>query len=91
MSQIMHSNMVETCQMLCRKAFASLNPGGQCVVHEFALNDDAASPEWSALFALNMLLGTPGRSYTDPELRTWLSEAGFTDLESRPVDPGVTR
>ena len=90
MSQIMHSNTVQTCQMLCRKAFASLDPGGRCVIHEFVLNDDAASPAGPALFSLNMLLGTPGRSYTDSELRSWLTAAGFTDIESRPVDPDVT-
>lgn len=91
LSHIIHSNDIPTCEMLMRKAFESLKPGGQCAVHDFVLDDDAAGPEWPALFALNMLTATPaGRSYTEAEIRGWLAEAGFTDIERCDVDPNVT-
>ena len=91
LSHVIHSNDIPTCEMVFRKAFASLNPGGQCAVHDFVLDDDATGPVWPAIFSLNMLVATRhGRSYTDAEIRGWLTNAGFTDICSAQVDPCVT-
>ncbi|HEX2728682.1 MAG TPA: class I SAM-dependent methyltransferase [Rubrobacteraceae bacterium] len=62
----------------------SLAPGGTLVVREFlrGMSDDAA------LFAVNMLVLTPrGGTYTAEEYESWLREAGFEEVEIRPV-PG---
>ena len=78
LSAICHMNGPEENLALFRKAHAALVPGGQLVVHDFVLDDDKAGPRSGALFALNMLVGTPhGSSYSGPEYAAWLSEAGF--------------
>jgi len=44
-------------------------------------------PAAGAIFAVNMLVGTPGASYSEAEVRTWLEEAGFTDLQRLDPEP----
>jgi hypothetical protein len=42
---------------------------------------DRTRPKEGAIFAVNMLLGTPGGStYTFKEIKTGLSQAGFTRI-----------
>ena len=62
-----------------------LAPGGLLVVREFV----RGMSEEAALFAVNMLVLTPrGNTYTAPEYRSWLEEAGFTGVEVVPI-PGL--
>ena len=62
------------------RAVRALTPGGLILVHEFILDDDRTSPQFPALFSLNMLSGTPeGRSYTVSELAAMLDEAGVRE------------
>lgn len=78
LSQVLHSNAPEDCIELLKKVGNALNPGGKAVIHEFALAEDRASPPSGALFAINMLVNTPGgRSYTPREMTGWLKTAGF--------------
>jgi hypothetical protein len=43
------------------------------------------------LVSLNMLLVTNGGSeYTAAECRSWLADAGFTDITDRPLGPADT-
>ena len=50
--------------------------------------EDRTSPRAGALFAINMLVGTPeGGTYTEAEYEAWLGEAGFTGLRRIPL-PG---
>jgi len=45
------------------------------------LGEDGASPPQAAIFAINMLVATPGgSSYRESEYRAWLREAGFEDV-----------
>jgi len=61
----------------CARALA---PGGRVAIREFILDPDRAGPPTAALFALNMLVGTPrGNSYTEAEYRSWLEQAGCTE------------
>ena len=42
------------------------------------MNEERDGPLLPALFALNMLVGTPeGDTYTESEVRAWMTEAGF--------------
>jgi ubiquinone/menaquinone biosynthesis C-methylase UbiE len=78
MSAVIHSNSVNDIRLLLGKAARALRPGGQLVVQEFLINEDRSGPLQPALFALNMLVGTPeGDTYTESEVRGWMAEAGF--------------
>ncbi len=71
----------------CREALA---PGGRVVIQDFILEADKTAPRFAALFALNMLVGTPGgSSYSEPEYAAWLGEAGFREIRHTRL-PGIT-
>lgn len=78
MSAVIHSNAEADNRLLFRKAAEALRPGGQLVVQDFLMNEERDGPVAAALFALNMLVGTPeGDTYTESEVRSWMTEAGF--------------
>jgi SAM-dependent methyltransferase len=77
MSAVIHSNDADDNRLLFRKAVQALNPGGQMVVQDFLMNEERDGPMMAALFALNMLVGTPkGDTYTEREVRSWMEQAG---------------
>ena len=81
LSHILHSNSAEECRECLATTAAVLQPGGLILIHDFILNDMKDGPEFPALFALNMLLGTEnGRSYSRAEIFGMLEQAGFTDI-----------
>jgi ribosomal protein RSM22 (predicted rRNA methylase) len=82
LSNIFHDWSDETCRLLARKSFASLPPGGIIILHEMLMDDDGCGPLATAAFSALMLLSTKGRQYSLPELRDFLEDAGFTDIES---------
>ncbi|MDA8387417.1 MAG: methyltransferase [Nitrospiraceae bacterium] len=78
LSHIMHSNSGEGCLSLLKKVRASLNSKGRAIIHDFQLEENRTAPLSSALFSVNMLVGTPaGRCYTYSEYRSFLRQAGF--------------
>lgn len=82
LSAICHMLGPEENEDLLRRAHAALGPGGRVVVQDFLLEEDGTSPAHAALFALNMLVGTPaGSSYSEAEYREWLEAAGFSHLQ----------
>jgi SAM-dependent methyltransferase len=85
LSQVLHGESPGNAARLVRNAAASLNPGGLLAVQEFVLDDDRSGPAHSALFSLNMLVGTDGgQAYTLGEIRAMLENAGARDV--RPLD-----
>jgi predicted O-methyltransferase YrrM len=77
-SAIIHQNSPAENGALFRKIFVALDPGGRVVVRDHVLSPDRTQPRSGALFAVNMLVGTEGgNSYTEAEIRTALTEAGF--------------
>ncbi len=73
---------------LLRRVFAALAPGGRVVVQDHVMAEDRTAPRAGAMFAVNMLVGTPaGSTYTEAEYRSWLGEAGFADVRRIPM-PG---
>jgi len=81
LSHILHADGPERCTSLLGKAAASLDEGGMLLVQEFILDDSKDGPEFPALFALNMLLGTEaGRSYSGAELARMMTAAGLSDI-----------
>jgi SAM-dependent methyltransferase len=78
MSAVVHSNSADENRLLVRKAASALNPGGRLVIQDFLMAEDRTGPPQAALFALNMLVGTPsGDTYTESEVREWMAEAGL--------------
>jgi len=81
LSQVIHSNTFEACESLIAKTVGALEPNGMILVHDFILDDTKDSPEFPALFSLNMLLaGNGGRSYSEREVRDMLESAGVEDI-----------
>jgi len=86
LSHILHSNGPKQCQDLIAKVYDILEPGGQILIHDFILKDTKDSPEFGALFSLNMLINNPeGRAYSEAEIAAMIEKAGFKDR--RLIDP----
>jgi 2-polyprenyl-3-methyl-5-hydroxy-6-metoxy-1,4-benzoquinol methylase len=83
-SQIFHAYTAGGCLQLLRKSRAALNPDGRVVVQEFYLDETRANPPVGAIFAINMLVNTPGgRTYTPKEMSTWMKKAGFVQIDKK--------
>ncbi|MGE5327017.1 MAG: methyltransferase [Deltaproteobacteria bacterium] len=84
----LHHFDVETCEKLLKKLHAALKPGGRVATLEFVPNDDRTTPPMPAAFALLMLASTPsGDAYTEAELRSMATNAGFTRHEFHLMPP----
>ncbi len=80
LSAICHMLGPDENRNLFERCFAALSPGGQVIVQDFILEPSRAAPRSAALFALNMLVGTPkGSTYTGEEYLAWLGQIGFED------------
>jgi len=86
LTNFLHHFDVATCTALLKKVAAALKPGGRVAVLEFVPNEDRVSPPFPAMFAMQMLGGTPsGDAYTLPELTSMLKNAGFGSVSSHPL------
>ncbi|MBI5240117.1 MAG: methyltransferase domain-containing protein [Elusimicrobia bacterium] len=84
LSHILHSNSPARNRRLLRKCARSLNPGGLVVIQEFLVDEDRTGPQFAALFALNMLVGTPaGDAYTEREIGSWLKGARLRGIRRK--------
>jgi (2Fe-2S) ferredoxin/precorrin-6B methylase 2/DNA-binding CsgD family transcriptional regulator len=78
---ICHMLSPEENQDLLRRCFEALEPNGRVVIQDFILEPDKTAPKQGALFALNMLVGTPaGSTYSHEEYAAWMREAGFHEV-----------
>ena len=90
LSAIIHSNSFETNQELVKKCYNSLNPNGKIVIQDWIMNDAKTQPIQGAIFAINMLVGVEGGNcYSENEVKTWLSNAGFTDFTKVELESGI--
>jgi len=83
LSQVLHAEDDRKCAELIKKTYRILKPGGRLVINENALNEDRVSPPPPLIFAVNMLVGTSGRTFTVKEMSRWLKDAGFKAIKSR--------
>ena len=80
-SAIIHSNSPEENLDLYKKAFRSLEPGGRILIRDHVMEPDRVRPRAGAIFAINMLVGTPGGgTYTYEEIEAGLKMAGFSRI-----------
>lgn len=83
---VLHDWDVEQRRQLAARAFAALSPGGWALVYDTMIDDERAQAANPLLVSLNMMLCTPGGSeYTPREGAAWFTEAGFSDVEFRPL------
>jgi ubiquinone/menaquinone biosynthesis C-methylase UbiE len=89
MSGILHRETEESARSLFGKAFEALAPGGAIVVADVHFDDERkTSPVFATLFALNMLLTSAhGSAHATTEVSRWLAEAGFREIELKPLPP----
>jgi SAM-dependent methyltransferase len=75
---ILHSEGEERNQLLLKKIFDALAPGGTIVIAEILVNADRKAPLPALLFAVNMLVNSDqGDTFSYDEISAWLREAGF--------------
>ncbi len=81
LSAIIHQNSPAQNIELFVKVLRSLVSGGRMIVRDHVMEPNRIKPEAGAIFAVNMLVNTPGGStYTFDEIATWIEEAGFTKV-----------
>lgn len=85
-SHVYHGWRPEKCRFLSAKSFDALPPGGRIVVHEAIYDDaDKTGPFTTAAFSMLMLGWGEGEQYSGEEIRSFLEEAGFVDIEIVPT------
>ena len=68
----------------------SIEPGGKIHISGWVLDDDRLGPVQALNFDIVFLnLYDDGASYTLGEHRAWLTAAGFTDIQARPMPAGA--
>lgn len=82
LSNILHGQGVRDSRALIASAYDCLNPGGRLIVRDVLLGADRTTSAWGALFSVALLVHTPGgRCYSLQEVREWLRQAGFSNLQ----------
>jgi hypothetical protein len=81
LSAIIHQNSPEQNIDLYKKVYRSLQGGGRLVIRDHVMTPDHTGPAAGTLFAVNMLVGTPGGStYSFDEIAGNLGSAGFGNI-----------
>ena len=89
LSGMMHRETPQGCQLLLRKAFDAMTPGGMVVVSDVFFTDSRKTdPPFATLFAINMMLTSDeGSAHAKTEMADWMRMAGFTGVEVRDLPP----
>ncbi len=86
MGHILHDWNLEEKQMLVRKAYEALPPGGSFVVFEAIIDNERAQNAFGLMMSLNMLIETPGGyDYTGADCEGWMRGAGFRETRVEPL------
>lgn len=87
LSAIVHAFSLEQNRALVRNAAESTHPGGRVILSDFVMEESRTEPAFGAFFALNMLVNTEGGdTFTESEIRSWMEEAGLTEVKRLPLD-----
>jgi len=89
-SAIAHQNSRAQNRALFAKVHAALVSGGRIAIRDMVMEASRTAPRAGALFAINMLVHTPGGgTYTLAEFGADLRQAGFGPAKLRHSDPGM--
>jgi SAM-dependent methyltransferase len=92
LTNFLHHFDAETCEVMLRKSFEALAPGGRVVTLEFVPDEDGISPPLAAMFSMVMLVSTPnGKAYRYSELEAMHRAAGFSDCQLLELSPTPQR
>ena len=81
LSAIIHQNSLEQNCQLYGKILRALLPGGRLLIRDHVMDPSRTYPVQGALFAINMLVNTPGGgTYTFEEIREGLEGVGFKQI-----------
>jgi hypothetical protein len=87
---VLHNWSPEERQLLVKKAFSAVRPGGALLVYD-AMLDDEPTDLARLLVSLNMLLVTKGGSeYPASECQRWLADAGFVEVRAQSLGTADT-
>lgn len=86
LTNFLHHFDIPTNEMLLRRFYAALKPGGKALTVEFVPNEDRVSPPMAARFSVVMLANTDaGDAYTFAEYERMFSAAGFKNCSLHQV------
>ena len=79
LSGMMHRETPDNVNLLLRKTFDALEPGGQVMVSDVFFDDDRKNtPPFATSFALNMMITSDhGSAHAKTEMQRWLAASGF--------------
>ncbi|RLB05611.1 MAG: hypothetical protein DRG59_08845 [Deltaproteobacteria bacterium] len=81
LSAIIHQNSLEQNEEVFKKAYDALIPGGRIVIRDYVMNETKTAPPGGAIFAVNMLVNTPGgNTYSFSEIKNALERSGFKKI-----------
>ena len=90
LGRILHDWSEEKIDLLLRKIYDRLPPGGGLLIAEKLLDDDKLGPVPAQMQSLNMLVCTEGKERNIGEYRALLQKAGFSGVDAKrtgkPVD-----
>ncbi|EAO0386961.1 methyltransferase [Salmonella enterica] len=85
-SHVYHCWTEEKCRFLSQKSFDSLEKGGRIIVHEILYDDAGKTGPFPAAATSMMMLGWgEGEQYSASQLRSFLKDAGFCDVQVIPT------
>ena len=81
LSAIIHQNSPKQNTELYSRIYRALNKGGVILIRDHIMDESRTKPVDGALFAVNMLVNTPGGdTYTFEEVKETLETSGFTGV-----------
>lgn len=85
LANVLHQESAANAKRLINNCVSALAPGGRLVLVDFRIDDDRCGPALGALFAINMR--DFGDTWTEPEIRGWMEDAGLQDIRRQDVGP----